>query len=71
MPTTVPPKYIYQIQYHPTSLPDFDMKFEDHKHFNDWNTIVYGELDKYEFQYKNNNKGIQVNGGTLSGFQVE
>jgi hypothetical protein len=47
VPTSIPPKYIYQVAYHPTSMPDFDMKFPDHKHFDDWKMIVYGEEDKF------------------------
>ena len=31
-------------------MPDFDMKFVDHKHFDDWKNIFYGEEDKFEFQ---------------------
>lgn len=51
MPSSKPPKYIYMLEYHPSSMPDLDMQFKDHAHFNDWLNIVSGEEDKYEFQY--------------------
>jgi hypothetical protein len=57
--------------YHPTSLPDFDMKCEDHKHFDEWHDIFYGEEDKYEFQYQNCDIDIQDNGGTQLVLQAE
>jgi hypothetical protein len=51
VPKTKPPKYIYEVGYHPSSVPDMDMQFRDHEHMNDWSMVVYGEEDKYEFQY--------------------
>ncbi len=45
-------------------MPDFDFKAVDHKHFDDWKNIYYGEEDKYEFQYLPFHADIRVNGGT-------
>lgn len=47
MPTTKPPKYIYEVQYHPASIPDLDMKFKDHQHMDDWLMLAFGQEDKY------------------------
>lgn len=52
-------------------MPDFDFKCEDHKHFDDWKNIVYGEEDKYEFQYLPFHVDTRDSGGTPSGFQGE
>jgi hypothetical protein len=31
------------VEYHPSALPDFDMKFADHEHENDWQMIAYAD----------------------------
>jgi hypothetical protein len=46
-------------------MPDFDMKFPDHEHFDEWKNIYYGEEDKFEFQYLTSYKDILANGGIL------
>jgi hypothetical protein len=52
-------------------MPDFDMKFRDHEHFDDWFTLVYGEEDKFEFQYSLCHTGTPDSGGTQSAFLEE
>jgi hypothetical protein len=52
-------------------MPDFDMKFKDHEHFDDWINIIYGEEDKYTFQYLHCHLDTLDNGGMLSEFQAE
>ena len=47
-------------------MPDFDMKFKDHKHFDDWMNLYYGEEDKYTFQYYFIYSGTPDNGGNQS-----
>ena len=45
-------------------MPDFDMGFRDHKHFDPWLNIAYQEEEKYEFQYIVGYADILGNGGT-------
>ena len=44
-------------------MPDFDMKFTDHKPFDDWMNLYYGEEDKYTFQYSLYYPDTPDNGG--------
>jgi hypothetical protein len=46
-------------------MPDFDMKFKDHKHFSPWLHLLSNEEDKYQFQYFYYNKGTLGNGGKV------
>ena len=50
MKSTTPPKYVYEAVYHPASMPDFDMGFKDHHHFDAWLHLSFNEQEKYEFQ---------------------
>jgi hypothetical protein len=52
-------------------MPDFDMKFADHKHFDEWANIYYTEKDKFEFQYSNNYEDTRASGGTPSEYLEE
>jgi hypothetical protein len=52
-------------------MPDFDMKYQDHKHFTPWLHLLANEEDKFTFQYVHCNSDTLDSGGTPSALRDE
>lgn len=51
VPTSKPPKYIYEIKYHPNANPGSDMGLPDHEHLNDWDHHSASHFENFRYSY--------------------
>jgi hypothetical protein len=66
VPSHKPPKYIYQVKYHPTAVPTFDEGFRDHAHANEFDNLAMNDMELFRFKYLFViMSDIQDNGGIL------
>lgn len=51
VPSTVPPKYIYKIEYHPNAKPSVEFGYRDHAHYNDFEQKAFVDFELFQFKY--------------------
>lgn len=51
VPSKTPPKYVYEIKYHPNANPGIDMGFPNHGHNNPWNDEAFVRYENFKWRY--------------------
>lgn len=50
MPSKVPPKYIYEVTYHPAAEPGIDLGFPDHQHQNPFEAEGGNRYEQFRYR---------------------
>ena len=63
MPSKTPPKYVYEVTYHPSSRPGLDLGYPDHQHLNPFAELAGNKHEQFRYSYSLYNIGMPGNGG--------